>query len=101
MLRFSEEYSILLDENAKLSFLKKLRLKLDYHIKKFNFYGTEADSIISYCQNEYYIRRLDEINARLNKIEKILNAYSFDSNMKSYSETSMQLFKSALGKKYA
>jgi len=100
ILKFSEEYKLRIENNSKLSFLQKILFKFRYKLKNLKFLGTDTEKIINFCQNEYYIRRLKEIDSRLVELNKSLNSYDFDTNMKKYSNLSMTLFRSKLSEYY-
>ena len=100
ILAFIAEYELLLQDEAKLGFFKKLALRFTYGLKNFKFYGQSVENITPYCQNMYYGRRLAEIKKRKIELEASLSAFDFDAKMKSYSAMSMTAFKASLAKKY-
>lgn len=100
ILSFVAEYEMLLQSGEKPGFLKKLSLKFKYGLKNFRFYGQAMELITPYCQNIYYMRRLEEIKKRRIEIRSELSVFNFDAKMKRYSELSMMAFKAKLAKKY-
>lgn len=100
ILKFVSEYEEILSFRKSLGCLKKLKFKFAYGLKNLRFLGQAIEGIAPYCQNLYYIRRLEEIESREEKLQKILTAYDFDSKMKQYASLSMAVFKSSLAKKY-
>lgn len=100
ILSFIAEYELLLTADARLGFFKKLSLKFTYGLKNFRFYGQAVDVITPYCQNVYYLRRLEEIKKRKIELTASFSAFDFDAKMKRYSALSMTAFKASLAKKY-
>ena len=101
ILSFIAEYELLVQENKKLGFFKKLKLCFTYGIKNFSFYGQDCEAVTPYCQNLYYRRRLEEIEKRKEELNGQLSSFDFNSKMTRYSKLSMDVFKSSLAKKYA
>lgn len=100
ILAFIAEYEVLLQTGARLGFFKKLSLKFTYGLKNFRFYGKTIETVVPYCQNLHYIRRLEEIKNRRLALQAMLSAFDFDAKMKRYSKMSMIAFKASLAKKY-
>ena len=82
ILRFMAEYEIVAEKQAKISFSQKVVWTFKYGLKKFKFYGKSIDVIAPYCQNIYYIRRLEEIKTRKIELQAALSAFDFDAKLK-------------------
>ena len=100
ILGFIAEYELLVSTKNTLGFFKKIYLKFAYGLKNFRFYGQAIETVTSYCQKLYYVRRLEEIRKRRIELETELSAFDFDAKMKRYSALSMTAFKAILSKKY-
>lgn len=93
----SEQYA---REQKSFTFLGKILNFFRFGIYNKNFYQNSIDRIVAICQKHYYEASQRELQKRISELERKLSAYSFDSKMKEYSELSLQIFKSEVGKKY-
>ena len=60
----------------------------------------ELETIIPYCQNLYYQRRIKEIKRRVSELERVLSDYDFQERMSRFSNESMVVFKERIAKRY-
>ncbi len=100
VLAFLAEYEILRSNTDKIGFFKKLEMRWKYGIKKHAQADQPIDQVRQHCQNIYYVKRLNEINKRINEITTNIESFDFDSKMKKYSDLSMEVFKAKLYNKY-
>lgn len=100
ILSFMAEYELLLRERATLGMWKRLALRIKYRLKHVHFYGQSADTVIPYCQDLYYARRRDELQARKLALQNKLEQFDFDAKMQRYVASSMRAFRASLAKKY-
>lgn len=84
----------------KIGFIKKLIFRLKYGIKDNSFYINSFTQMILICQSKYYSAKIGELTERIKLLETSLRNFAFDNKMKEYTETSMQLFKAELCKRY-
>lgn len=100
ILEFVAEYELLISSEITPNIFGKAVLRFRYGLKNLRFYGRPIEEITPYCQNIYYIRRLDEIKKRKAQLEQALSAFDFDAKMKHYAEQSVVAFKADLAEKY-
>ena len=100
ILAFTAEYELLMHEKARPGFFKKLALRFGCGLKNLRFYGQSVETIVPYCQNIYYGRRLAEIKNRRLELQAELTVFDFESKMKRYTELSLAAFKASLARKY-
>ena len=100
VLDFIAEYDFIISSKKKVGFIRRLILRLTYVLRDFRFLGRPVEEIIPYCQNIYYIRKLEELKKRLEECTQALAAFDFDAKMQHYSALSMAAFKRSLAGKY-
>ena len=83
-----------------ICFFRKLKNISKYKILDFYFYRISPEKQINLCQLQYYKAKICELKDEIKKLEKILNEFSFDNQMKNHEKLSMALFKHYLAKKY-
>lgn len=88
------------NRRRKIGFIKRLIFRLKYGIKDKSFYTNSLGEMIFICQSKYYPTKINELIGRIELLETSLRYFSFDDKMKEYSETSMQLLKAELCKRY-
>ena len=101
ILGFIAEFECCIQEGTKIGFFKKVAWKYLFGLKMNAFYTQPKETIISYCQNTYYCRRLKELEKRENALQFSLSKFDFDKRMKRYTELSMAEFKNYLARKYS
>lgn len=89
------------NKSKELSTLYKLRNLLKYGIITFDFYKVQIDEIIDYLYSLYYRIRINEITLEIEALEKELEKYHFEAEMKKFSKNSMRLFKNYIALKYS
>lgn len=94
----SEQY---VKEQKKITAWQKIINFFQFGIYNHDFYQNSLERITAICQKHYYEAAQSELEKLINEIKNKLSAYSFDSKMKEYSELSMFIFKSYIGKKYS
>lgn len=100
ILEFVAEYEFLISSEKALNFFGRAALRFRYGLKNLRFYGRSIEEITPFCQNIYYIRRLNEIRRQKALLERELYTFDFDAKMKHYTEQSVVAFKANLAKKY-
>jgi len=88
-------------EQKKITAWQKLMNFFHFGIYNQDFYSNSLERITAICQKHYYEAAQSELQKQISEITNKLSAYSFDSKMKEYSELSMLIFKSYIGKKYS
>nr|WP_315175368.1 AAA domain-containing protein [uncultured Flavobacterium sp.] len=88
------------NRRKKVNFINRLIFRLKYGIKDKSFYTDSLGEIIFICQSKYYPTKISELTERIELLETSLRNFAFDNKMKEYTETSMQLLKAELYKKY-
>lgn len=99
-LEFWVKVEALANKGNKIGFIKRLIFRLKYGVKDKSFYTNSLDEMIFICQSKYYPTKISELTERIELLETTLRNFSFDNQMKGYTETSMQLLKAALYKRY-
>lgn len=100
ILLFAAEVEHRKTQGQGLGFFKKLNWFFKYGLKDFSFYNNATDEIVDYCNQQYYIRRLNELNTEISKNKALLERYDFNEKMKSYATLSMEVLKGVLANKY-
>ena len=94
------EYNMLMEEHGYIKFLYKLKFLITHSIWNFGFYDNSPEIIEKYLKQLYYKLKLEELNKEIQILEKILDKYNFDNEMKKYSENSMTVLKHTLYKRF-
>ena len=63
-------------EKEKLSFFKKLNLKIKYGLGSGKFWKTEAEKVIETIKSAYYPLKKTELNAELNENENFIKCFN-------------------------
>ena len=63
-------------EKEKLSFFKKLNLKIKYGLGSAKFWKTEAEKVIETIKSAYYPLKKTELNAELNENENFIKCFN-------------------------
>lgn len=87
-------------KKGKVPFKSKLYNLFVYGLYNFNLYKHEPESVISFLQKIYYETKIKEITSQIEEYEKKLDHFDFETAMKEYSQSSMDLFKAKLADKY-
>ena len=93
----SEHY---VKEQKMITAWRKIKNLFQFGIYNHDFYLNSLERITAICQKHYYEAAQSELQKQISEINNKLSAYSFDSKTKEYSELSMLIFKSYIGKKY-
>lgn len=101
VLKLWAQYEHLAKEQKKITARQKIKNFFQFGIYNRDFYRNSPERIIAICQKYYYEAAQNELHEQINKIKNKLSSYSFDLKMKEYSELSMIIFKSCIGKKYS
>lgn len=88
------------NRRKKIGFIKRFIFRLKYGIKDKLFYTNSLGDMIFMCQSKFYPTKISELRERIELLETTLSNFAFDNKMKEYTETSMQLFKAELCKRY-
>jgi len=99
VLRFFIEF----EQNIKKGPIKlttKLYNIFVYGISPFTFYKHPPEVILSFLQNTYYKKKIQELDEEIREISDRLQHYHFDEAMEVYTSDSMTLFKAILAKRY-
>ena len=88
------------NKQKRISMWFKILNFFKFGIYNSDFYKNSLDRIVAICQKHYYEAIQIELQKQISELEQKLSSYSFDNKMKEYSELSMRLFKSYIGKKY-
>ena len=94
------DYQHLAEIDEEVTIKYKLKNLLRYGIVSFSFYKNPPETVIALFQKLYYERRINEIEAKILTLNKLLESYQFDHAMQEYSEMSMKMFKAKLAEKY-
>lgn len=100
ILQFWITIETFVTRRKKIGFIRKLIFRLKYGIKDKSFYKNSFDEMIFICQSKYYQSKICELTEIIELLETALGNFAFDNKMKEYTETSMQLFKAELCKRY-
>lgn len=93
------EYNMHIEEHGYIKLLCRIKFLLTHSIWNFGFYNNPPEVIEKYLKGLYYILKLEELTKEILKLEKILDKYSFENEMKRYGENSMGLLKNTLYKR--
>lgn len=88
------------NRRRKIGFIKRFIFRLKYGIKDKSFYRNSLGEMIFICQSKYYPTKISELTERGELLKSALSNFSFDDKMREYTETSMQLLKAELCKRY-
>ena len=94
------QYQRLKSDDKRISLLRKFYNLFVYGMRNFSFYDMPSEKAISYLQKKYYEEKINELEREIHALSSKLESYHFDSEMKSYSEQSMEVFKAYLAEKY-
>ena len=100
ILRFIAEYECYVQDEKQVGFFKKIVWKYSFGLKRNDFYTQEKETIVSCCQNHYYIRRIKELRKKEKELLFALSKFDFDKRMKRYAELSMEEFKKHLSNRF-
>ncbi|ALU16304.1 DNA helicase [Eubacterium limosum] len=78
----------------------KLKNLVRYGIVSFGIYKENDDKLVAFFKNEFYNRRLNELETEIRELGKKLENFGFESAMKKYQSESMTLFKATLSSRY-
>ncbi|MCH6265321.1 AAA domain-containing protein [Neobacillus citreus] len=95
LLEFKQNVS----EN-KFSLKDKIYNLFFYGIFNLKFYKLPPEELISFLQKVFYEKKIQELNTQIELLLKRLENYSFEEEMKEFSQRSMDLFKAKLAEKY-
>ena len=84
----------------KIPFSIRIKNLFKYGIYNFKFYSNPIDEVLDYLYYLYYKNKEDELNKEIEKIERELNMFNFDSELKAYSNNALKIFKDKLNKRY-
>lgn len=84
----------------KINWWRKFIFPFLYGVNDKTFYELSYHEMIGLVQEKYYTTKISELNTRKQKLENVLQNFSFNNKMKEYTHSSMQLFKNHLYKKY-
>lgn len=101
ILLLSAEIEHRKSHNQTLGLIKKIGWYFKYGLKDFSFYDKQLDEVIDCCNQEYYSKRLKELNSDISKNKGLLESYNFSEKMGSYASLSMEVFKGFLANKYS
>jgi RecA/RadA recombinase len=85
----------------EIGFIKRLIFRLKYGIKDKSFYTNSFSEMIYIIQSKYYPIKTNELRKKIETLETSLSDFAFDNKMKTYTESSMQLLKAELYKRYS
>lgn len=80
----------------KIGFFKKIKFRCRYGINDKNFFKLKFNEMILSVQFSFYSSRINELDLKKNSLLKNLEQSKLKENMKEYTETCMQIFKSFL-----
>ena len=100
ILQLLTEYEYCIENGIRIGFFKKLLWRFHYRVHKFAFLAWHLDTVYESFENLYYIKRIAEIQSEIDGLNKKLESYSFDENMRQYTEDSVRIFKASLAQKY-
>lgn len=83
------------ENNKKLSFISKLIYRLKLKVKK-SFFDIDTEESIVLLSNLFYLSKINQINAEIKKIEKMMKNQSFDEKTKDYVAKSKIYFENEL-----
>ncbi len=99
ILSFANECENLAEKQKRLGVFRRLYFRLSYGVKHIKAKGS-YESVISYCRELFYQKKLEEIADRKNIIERELKDFDFNEKMKESARLSMDVFKHSLFKRY-
>ncbi|WML33429.1 AAA domain-containing protein [Clostridium sp. OS1-26] len=94
------QYNMILEKHQYVKLIYKIKLLFTHRIWNFRFYDNSPEIIEKYLKKLYYKLKLEELNKEIQTLESVLDKYSFDDEMKKYSENSMALLKHTLYKRF-
>lgn len=83
------------EADKKLSFWSKFVLRRKLKLNK-SFFLLENETCVTLLNNLYYLAKIDEIKARINKLNKEMENQSFDEKIKMFTDLSKKYFESTL-----
>lgn len=84
----------------KVPFSIRIKNLFKYGICNFKFYSNPIDEVLDYLYYLYYKNKENELNSEIENIQRELNIFNFDSELKGYSNNALKIFKDKLNKKY-
>ena len=101
MLSHMAEYEQQIDNIVRLGIWRRIVWRIKYGVKKSGFIKISPEEYLATCQDEYYQRRIADLESKYKNMSDKLNIFDFEARMKEYAEKSMSLFKAKLEKKYS
>lgn len=86
--------------NKKYGLIDKIKTYFKYNFQVVKLLNTSLAEIVPYLQQEFYKKKIQELQTEKQLLEKQLTAYNFTDNFNKLTALSMNLFKDALGRKY-
>lgn len=84
----------------RIGFVKRLLFRFKYGIKDTSFFKQSLARMIFSCQAAYYPAKIEALSSKIATLERSLEAFDFDGQMKTYATASMHLLKAALYHRY-
>ena len=88
------------ERGHKIGWFQKLKLYFHFGLRGKAFFALPMERMIAASQNQFYIRKLDELRFETVQLNDALANAAFDQRMKEYTAYSMRLFRAKLCVKY-
>ncbi|PHR26049.1 MAG: DNA helicase [Desulfotalea sp.] len=90
---------VVLDGDGKTTFSLKLRYLIEFKLF-YTFFNNSNESIVLIIEHLFYKKKIEELEARIAIISKLLFNVNFTADLDDFTATSMKLFKGFLVDKY-
>ncbi|WP_195989459.1 AAA domain-containing protein [Clostridium sp. D53t1_180928_C8] len=84
----------------KVPFSIRIKNLFKYGIYNFKFYSNPIEEVLDYLYYLYYKNKENELNVESEKIQRELNIFNFDNELREYSNNALKIFKDKLNKRY-
>ena len=88
------------ERGHKFGWFQKLKLYFQFGLRGKAFFALPAEQMIAASQNQFYIRKLGELQSEIDQLNDALANAAFDQRMQEYTKLSMRLFRAELYGKY-
>ena len=94
------EYEAIASSGKKPGFFTLLRILIQYNRRACKLFSSPPEAVIPFLQKQFYTKKQQELRQERASLESDLNHFSFDAKAELLTESSMQLFRHTLAKRY-
>lgn len=100
LLALWSEYENQSRQDEPLDFLKRVSIVFRYHFSALKLFRQSPEETIPYLQQQFYLKRQEELKAEKNQLEQKLEHYALDSKTAELTEKSLRLFRDEAANAY-